>query len=303
MLANVRRRANNLGLADIVVLEENHLEKVANVRVVVHHRADGIHQVNDLLRHPVAGRRFAAKDGHARLLLLAFLQGHRLELQVAVDDAKDVELLSLVLVNSLHLNVKERRRVHVNARGRLDQLGQLHLVCVLDLSPLLAECLVISIRLELAQVGEVGEEAVATALGRNELREARVGLVQPSSRRNAVGDIGKLVGPINGNKVLENGRLDEVGVQLGNTVDLVRTYNGQEGHADHLGLRLLNNRDAAQNVAVIREGLFHLLQEIQINVKNNLEVSGEQVLDQADGPLLKSLGEDSVVGVAKLKSR
>lgn len=299
MLAQVGGGDNHLGLADVVVLEEDDLEQVTNLLVLVDDSANVVDQVNDLLGHPVAGSSLSTKDGDARRHLLAVLGRHGLERQVSVDDAKDVHLLALVLVDSLDLDVEERGGIDTDARRGLDVLGQAYLVGVLDLRPLLAELLVVDADLELVQLGEVLEELVAARLGSNELRQAGVGLVQPASRGDAVCDVGELVGAVDVDKVLEDCRLDEVRVQLGDTVDLVGADNGQEGHADHLGLRLFYDRDPAEDVTVVGEHLLDALEEEEVDVVDDLQVSGQQVLDQTDGPLLEGLGQDGVVGVAK----
>jgi hypothetical protein len=62
-----------------------------------------------------------------------------------VDDTENVELLALVLVDTLDLDVKKRGRVHSNALVLLDVLRKSDLVGVLNLTELLAELLVINI--------------------------------------------------------------------------------------------------------------------------------------------------------------
>lgn len=219
-----------------------------------------------------------------------------------MDDAKDVELLTLVLVDSLDLNIEQSRGVHSDTDGRLDELSKSDFVGILDLGPFLTEFLVLSILLKLVQIGEVLEEAIAPNLGSDELRETRVGLVEPAARSDSVRHIGELVGTVDLDKVLEDSGLDEIRVQLSNTIDFMRPNNCQERHAHHLCLRLLNDRNSAQDVSVIRESLLDLLEEKQVNVIDNLQMSGQKVLDQTNGPLLQSFGQDGVVGVTELKN-
>lgn len=106
MLRDVTRWADDLGLADIVVLQEDDLEKIANVWVVVHNLSNLVDQVNDRLCHPVSGGSLSTKDGNARRELPLVLGRHLLDLQVSVNDPKNVELLALVLVYTLHLHVE-----------------------------------------------------------------------------------------------------------------------------------------------------------------------------------------------------
>ena len=113
--------------------------------------------------------------------------------------------------------------------------------------------------------------------------------MQPAPGRNAVCHIGELVRAIYLHKVFENGGFDQVGVQLGHTIDLVRAHNSQKRHPHHLGLRFLDNRHPSKHVAIIGECLLNLLQEEEIDIVDDLEVPGKKLLDEANRPLLQSL--------------
>lgn len=75
MFTEIRGRGDDLSLADVVVGQEDNLQEIANVLVVIHHRAHGVDQMNNLLRHPVAGRSLSSEDRDTRDNLLAFLRG------------------------------------------------------------------------------------------------------------------------------------------------------------------------------------------------------------------------------------
>lgn len=62
VLANVAGRADDLGLADVVVAQEDDLERITNIRIVVDDVAYLAHKVNDRLRHPVARSCLATED-------------------------------------------------------------------------------------------------------------------------------------------------------------------------------------------------------------------------------------------------
>lgn len=300
MFAEVRSRADNFGLAHVVVGNEDDLEKVTNVLVIVHNCPNAVDQVNDLLRHPVPWSSLATENGDARELLLPLLGLHGLEGQVTVNDAKDVELLTLVLVDTLDLNIKQGSWVYRNAVCGLDKLRKADLVGVLDLIPLFAEVLIFCKLLNAVQQSKILEEFMAANLGCNELRQSGVGLVKPTTGSDAVGHVGELVRTVNLHKVFEDSCLNEVRVQLSDTVDLVRSDNGQEGHPYHLRLGFLNDGNSPEHVSVLGERLLHRLEEVEIDFIDNLQMSGEEVLHQTNRPLLQSLREDGVVGVAKL---
>lgn len=299
VLADIRGRADDLGFADVVVLDEDDLEQVTNIRVVVDHTANFTDEMDHSLGHPVARRSLATEDVDARGNLLALLSAHLLDGQVAVDDTENVELLALVLVYTLHLYVEQRGRVHTNTGGFLDVLGQADLVRILDFLKLLSEVFVVDVVLDLVKESKVLQELVAAKLRCNQFGQSGVGLMQPTTRGDTVGDVGELVRPKDSDEVLEDRRLDEVRVQFGDTVDLVRTDNSQVSHADHLWVGLLNDRYTSKHLAILGEVALHVLKEVHVDVVDDLEVTGQKVLDQRNGPLLKCFRQDSVVGVAK----
>lgn len=72
----------------------------------------------------------------------------------------------------------------------------------------------------------------------DELRKAGVALQQPATGSDTVGDVGEVVTALELDKVAEDGRLEELRVELGNTVDLEGGNTREVGHADVLGLAL-----------------------------------------------------------------
>lgn len=226
--------------------------------------------MDNSLRHPVARSSLATEDGDTWSKLLPLLWGHLLDGEVSVNDSEDVELLSLVFMYTLDLNVEERLGVDADTSSLQDVLGKSDLVGILNLCPLLLELLVIDKVLKLVEKGQVLQELVAAKLGGDELRESWVSLVQPSSWCDTVGDICELVWSVDLDKVLENGSLDQVGVKLSNTVDLVRANDCKVGHSYHLWLRFLDDGNSAEHVTILGKSSFDLLQEVQIDIINDL---------------------------------
>ena len=74
VFADIGSGNDHLGLADVVVLEEDNLEQVTNILVVVDNGADSVDQVNNLLGHPVARSSLSTKDGDSGLELLPLLR-------------------------------------------------------------------------------------------------------------------------------------------------------------------------------------------------------------------------------------
>ena len=241
MFTQVRGRDDDLGLADIVVLQEDDFEQITDLGILVDHSSNIVDQVNNLLGHPVARSCLSTEDGDAREDLLPLFRRQGLEGEISVNCAEDVQLLTLVLVYTLDLDIEKRRGVDGNASAGLDVLGKSNLVGVLDLGPLLSEVLVVDIQLHLVELCQITQEIVASGLAGDQLRQARVGLVKPATGSDAVGHVCELVRSENLDKVLEDGSLDKVGVKLCDTIDLVRTNDGKIRHAHHLLGSFLNN--------------------------------------------------------------
>lgn len=216
-----------------------------------------------------------------------------------MNDAKDVELLTLVLVDPLDLDVEEGFWVHFDPRGVENVLGQADLVGVFDLLPLFSELLVVRKGLKLVEKGEISQELVATDLRGDQLRQTWISLMQPAPRRDAIGDVGEFVRPVDCHEILENRGSDQIRVQLGHTIDFVTANGCKVGHSHHLGLGLLDDRYTTKHVAVFGEATLNHLQEFHVDVVDDLEMSWEQILHQWDGPLLQSFRHDSVIRVAE----
>lgn len=213
------------------IFDEDHLEKIANIRVIVDHITDFVDQMNHALRHPVPRSTLPTNDRNTRSELLPLFRAHLLNVQVAVDDTEDVELLTLVFMHTLDLDVEEGSRVDADACGVLDIFGESDFVSVLDLSPFLTEFLVVHELLKLADEGEVFQEVIATKLGGNQFRQTRIGLMEPASWSDAVRDITEAVCTVDLDEISEDCGLDQFGMQLGDAVDFVRADDCEICHS------------------------------------------------------------------------
>lgn len=123
--------------------------------------------------------------------------------------------------------------------------------------------------------------------------------MQPSAWGDAVGDVREAVSSEDLDKVLEDRSLDEIRMELSDSINLVRTDNGQISHADHLGRRFLDDGNAGKQLTLLWELTLHSLEEEEVDIIDDLQMSWEQVLEQWNGPLLQRLRKNSVVGVTE----
>jgi len=118
-------------------------------------------------------------------------------------------------------------------------------------------------------------------------------------RCDTVGDITKLVLAIEVDKIPQDRRPDKLRVELSDTVDLIRADNSKVGHADVLRLAFLDQRHSRQLLLIARELALDGLEESPVEVVDYLEVSGEELLHERDGPPFQSFGQHGMVGEGK----
>lgn len=117
---------------------------------------------------------------------------------------QDVHELTLVLVDTLDLDIKESIGANIDVTTVLDQLGQTDLVVALDRHPVLSELYILNLGRQSLQKREIFEPFFAAQALRDQLAQLRVGLVQPTTGRDAVGLVDKLFLSIVVHKVFEN---------------------------------------------------------------------------------------------------
>ena len=125
---------------------------------------------------------------------------------------------------------KMRVRVHRLPGCRFEPIGKLRFGLALGFEEGVAKAVVVGQRLELAQLAEVGDPAVADRLG-DRAGERRVRQQQPASRRDAIGLVVEPLGKHLG-QILDRHRAQQLGVNCGHAVGAVRADDGQVGHAD-----------------------------------------------------------------------
>lgn len=223
--------------------------------------ADIDDEADDELGNVVARCRLAGKDERPRLHLFALLRGGLLDLHVSVDDRKDVESLPLVFVHSLDLARKDAVDVDEDAEFFLEDVGETALVVLLDDVPGLAEVDVLGHGQKVAQELRVGEPLVRAQRVGDQLGELGIALKHPATGSDAVGDIREKVATLELDKVAEDGGLEELAVEFGDTVDLEGADNGEVSHADVFGGPFLDDGHAAHAVHVVGPALGDLAQE------------------------------------------
>ena len=265
-------------------------------RIVVDDASHVVDQLDGLLGQVVARGGLRAEEHGARH------QGVRVDLAgldvgVGGDDREDLQGLTLVLVQTLDHRVEHGVRVDVEAVLALGERSEVVLVGLLDLGELLDELRIIGQRDEALELLEVGQPRVgAQALG-DEVGHARVGELDEAARGDTVGDVGELV-RVHGGEVLEGDVLEQLGVQLGHTVDVGAAVGGEVRHAD--GSVLAVGVDAHTLDLVVSDALaLQLGHELFVDLLDDLKVTRQQLADQGGRPHFQSFRKQCVAGVVE----
>ena len=247
-----------------------------------------------MLGQRVARGGLGAEDADARRELSVRLVQ---DAAVQVQDVQQVEVLALVLVQSLDLHVKERVRRDVDVDELLDAGGEADLVGALDRQEAFLEGRTIGDGVELAQAAEVGLPAGACELV-TEGAELRIAAAHPATGRDAVGHVDELALP-ELVKAREQMGAQEAGVEFGHAVDMMRADDREVRHADAFREAFLDDRELGLAGVVSRPATVDLLEVAAVDLVDDLEVAREHLLEERHGPGLERLRQQGVVRVAE----
>ena len=292
LFRKVGGRNNHLRQADAVVGDKHHFQLVANLRIVVDHFGDVVDQVNDVFRHVISRSRFTGEDIHTRYPLSVRIG---LNAIVAGDHMQHVHQLAFVFVNTLDLHIKQRFRVHHHVQLLGNERGQTLFVPQLRAAHRLIYQWVIAVLFKLTELAEIGSPGAANVLIQH-FRERRVGQRQPATRRHAVGDVAE-ASRENLRKISKQRLHHQVGVQLGNAVNLVAHHHRQPCHTHTTAVRFIDNRRPPQQSGIVRILFLQRLQEVVVDFKDDLQMARQNFAQHIDRPGLQRFAHQGVVGI------
>ncbi len=213
-------------------------------------------------------------------------------------DVDKVQLLTLVLVQTLDLDVEDRLGAHIDTGFRLDDLDQLLFVVTLDGHELLLERFVVGKLHDTTQLVQLQRPLLAHHLV-IECSQFRVARQQPATRGYPVGHVAHFFRPqlgILGEEIF----LDQLGVDLRNAVHFGRADDAEVAHTHLAYTPLFDDGEFGFNGIVTGPLGFDLLvQETGVYLINDLEMAWQHLLEQADRPLLQRFRQQGVVGVGE----
>ena len=87
-------------------------------------------------------------------------------------------------------------------------------------------------------------------------------------------------------------------MQLGHPIDVMAAHHGQVGHAHAPLAALLNQGDALQDVGIPGVANPGHAQEARVDLVDDLQLAGQQLLEQLHAPGFEGFRQQGVVGVA-----
>ena len=160
---------------------------------------------------------------------------------------------------------------------RSEPVRELRLGLALGLADGVAEAAIVGERLQLRQLGEVGDPAVADGFG-DAAGERRVRQQQPAPRRHAVGLVVEALGKHLG-QVLDRHRAQQGGMDRGDAVGAVRADDGEVGHADLPLAALLDQAHSLDAAVVAGEAGAHLIEQAPVDLEDDLQMARQQQLE------------------------
>ncbi len=203
-------------------------------------------------------------------------------------------MLTFVLVQAFDLDIENRIWVDLNSGAHFHELSQTNLVLQLNGAVLLAELRVVGLFFqvdELVQVvGPLFLQGFVQQAG-----QQRVALLDPATRRDAVGHVVELGRPqlvIFREQIFDH----QIRVQRRHAVNGKAAHHA---HVRHTHLFVVHHRQLRPDGFVARPGFLHQRFELVVNLIDDLHMARQQRFHQLLIPALQRFRHQGVVGVGE----
>src|SRR6185312_2893109 len=156
---------------------------------------------------------------------------------------------------------------------------------------------ILSERPQEGELARIRDPVLSNRLG-NQRRERRVGFEQPSTLRNAVGNVAKAL-RIELGEVSHRAAAQKRGVNRRDAIRAVRSDNRKVRHPHLLDGTLLDEAHALRASFIPGIAPPNLAQETAIDLINDFEMPGQGHLEERDGPPLERLRQKRVIRVGE----
>ena len=227
LLGYIRCSENDLAVGDLVILDEDDLQLVVKGRIIVDGLCDRVDQLDDQLRDLIACRCFRTENECSRIELHSRILE---QLIPEVHDVQDIQELSLVLMQTLDLNVEDRVRIDIHAVMLVDIVRKALLVAQLNAHELLLRLLVVDEETKLRNLGEICDPLLADLVG-DPGSKLRIAVEQESSLCDTIRLIAEFLRH-HVIEILQNVLLKDLRVKRCNAVDRMAADDREIRHAD-----------------------------------------------------------------------
>ena len=237
--------------------------------------------MDDILGDDVSRGSLGTKNAHQR-----HSRGvTRANLEILMDEVEQVQLLALVLMQTLGLDIEHGGGVNLHTLGVLQPVSQGLFVVGLDLGELLQHIGILGIGQQFFQLGGILAETGANQ-GFNLFDQCGVTFQQPAAEGDAVGFVVELF-RVQLIEAVQLGFLQNFGVQGGNAVGGMGKVDVHVGHVH-----------AVVGVNDGKAGIIGALFGGSIQLFNHRHQLGHNFVQIAARPGFQRFGQDGVVGVS-----
>ena len=228
-------------------------------------------------------------------VLAQLLEDIRVHTDLVIDRKylKNIEKLTLILMHTLDLHVKNRGGVDHPAHFFRGVGGKALLVLSLDTVKTLKHRRVIGKLTEAGQFLRVMTEAVAYAFGKKRGKSG-VGTAKPAAMHDAVGDVGKFPRR-HFIEVVEHRLFKNIAVKRADTVYGVRADNAKICHLD---LTVADNSHTGNTIPVAGIHRPKIRAKAAIDLGDDGEDARQLHTEKINSPAFQRLGHNGVVGVS-----
>ena len=281
LLGNIAGRNQFSCFRHVIVFNHDNSEVFVYLRIIVDDLLQAENQVDDVLCDYIRRSRLGAEDRRHR----SCRDLSCLDFKIFVNDIERIELLAFVLVQTLHLDVKDRIRAYFNILRLFQVSAQRLFIFMLDLEQLFKHCVIIFIFKKLLKLRGVllvslADQAVDI------LCQERIAVDEPAAECDAVCLVVELL-RIDLVEVVQLRVLQNLRVQ---GCDAVHTESVMNINMRHVYCIVSVDHG---NALIIVFSSYLVIQHLddRHELRNNL-------LQVSDRPLLKRLCEDCVVRIS-----
>ena len=203
-------------------------------------------------------------------------------------------MLTFVLVQAFDLDIENRIRVDLNPGARFHERRQANFVLQLTRAVLFAEFRVVSVFFQVDELVQIVRPLFLEGLVQ-QASQQRVALLDPATRRNAVGHVVEFGRPqlvVFREQIFDH----QIRVQRRHAVHRKAAHYA---HVRHAYLLIVNHRQLRPDRFVARPGFIHQGFKLVVNLVDDLHVARQQRFHQLLIPALERFRHQGVVGVGK----